>query len=196
MVNEPDRLEPGLSPHATVTAFEAACNTDTHRLFITESWFAPFRERLLKALPPNLDESLVNALRDALYKRRSLEAVVEFIEQQPMQWKEYEQWRHLKEARLGFFPWAEVEAAEKDGVLQRTHQFEAPVLVNTTHETELDIRARARNCPGCGLPASKLTWVFFATPDSTWRQRCGRAGWLVICKPCHLQVDFFLEWMN
>src|SRR5262249_37299616 len=161
------QLELGLSPHATMTAFEAACNRDAHRLFITESWFAPLRARLLKALPPSLDESLVNLLRDALYKRRSLEAVVEFIEQQPMSWEDYERWRHLKEARLGFFSWADVEAAEKDETLQRTHGFETPALVRVARETESDFRARARNCPGCGRPASELTWDYFATPKST-----------------------------
>ena len=73
-----DRLRVGLSPDATVIAFVAACNRDADRLFITESWFAPFRARLSVALPQYLSAALVDALRDALYKRRPLETVVQF----------------------------------------------------------------------------------------------------------------------
>ena len=98
----------GLSPAETITAFTAACNRDATVLFITESWFAPFKDRLLAALPPALTEPLADALRDALYKHRNLSTVVEFIEQQPMTWNEYDLWRverdreeHLERARVG-----------------------------------------------------------------------------------------------
>jgi hypothetical protein len=62
--------------------------------------------------------------------------------------------------------------------------------------SEVELRARARNCPGCDRPESELTWLYFSSPAWTWRRLCGRAGWLVLCRPCHLQVDFFLERMN
>jgi hypothetical protein len=60
----------------------------------------------------------------------------------------------------------------------------------------MELRARARKCPGCGRSASELSWVYFSSPAWTWEQLCGRAGWLVICRPCHLQVEHFLVEMN
>jgi hypothetical protein len=57
-------------------------------------------------------------------------------------------------------------------------------------------RPPARACPGCGRPPEALTWIYFASPGWTWEQLCGRAGWLLVCKPCHLQVEFYLEAMN
>lgn len=202
-----DQLQSGLSPDSTVQAFAAACNRDSNRLFITESWFAPFRARLLSALPASLTEPLVEALRDALYKRRPLETVVEFVEQQPMTWPEFERWRaarenelHLESARRGFFPWADVEAAASDENLQRTHmsqsEAQAPAILGLEGIAKPDMRAGARNCPACGRAASELSWIYFSSPAWTWQQLCGRAGWLVICQPCHLQVDFFLDRMN
>lgn len=92
-MNLDDRLESGLSAGAAVAAFERACNRNADVLFITESWFAPFRARLLSALPSSLDSRLVEALRDALYKRQPLEMVVQFIEQQPMTWEQVEESR-------------------------------------------------------------------------------------------------------
>lgn len=207
MSSNPDRLEVGLSPEAAIAAFQAACNQGADRLFITDSWFAPFRLRLLSALPPSLTEALVAALQDAVYKRRPLQAVVDFVEQQPITWEEFAQWDadrehrlHLQRARQGYFPWPDVEASANDEELQRRHrshgQSQAPAILNLSGRTESDVRANARNCPGCGRPASELTWLYFSSPAWTWQQLCGRAGWLVVCTPCHLQVDFFLELMN
>lgn len=88
-----DHLESGLSATAAVAAFERACNKNAEVLFITESWFAPFRSRLLSALPSSLDSELIEALRDALCKRRPLEAVVQFIEKQPVTWGQLEERR-------------------------------------------------------------------------------------------------------
>jgi hypothetical protein len=111
-MNDEDQLQPGLSPESTLVAFAAACNQDANRLFITESWFRSYGARLVSALPARLTGELVEALRDALYKRRPLEMVVEFIEQQPMTWAEYAESRvqqdrkiHLESARRGLFPW-------------------------------------------------------------------------------------------
>lgn len=204
---ESDGLEPGLSPSAAIVAFEAACNQGPDRLFITDSWFASFRSRLQSALPPSLSEVLVAALKDALYKRRPLQTVVDFVEQQPMTWDEFTRWEadrnhqlHLAQAKQGFFPWADVKASAKDETLQRTHesrnQSQAPAMLTFAGVSEVELRARARNCPGCDRPESELTWLYFSSPAWTWRRLCGRAGWLVLCRPCHLQVDFFLERMN
>jgi hypothetical protein len=190
-----DSLRPGLSPADAVDAFEAACNHSANVLFITESWFAPFKRRLLIALPPALTEALVDALRDALYKRRKLETVVEFIEQQPMTWEQFAAWRverekaaRLRRAEIGFFPWDDVIAAEQDKALQRAHtaMWEGVPLQDPQDDPDAA-------CPRCRGP---LTAIYFVSPARTWEQLCGRAGWLFVCKPCHLQVDFFMEYMN
>lgn len=202
-----DELQIGLSADETLARFVGACNRGADRLFITESWFAPFRARLLAALPKDLSAALVEALRDAQYKRRPLETVVQFVEQQPMTWPEFEQWRverahewHLEHARTGFFPWKDVEASENDEQLQRVHfserDCEAPAMLHLEGGQRVALRNDARDCPGCGREPSDLKWVYFSSPDWTWRQLCGRAGWLVICEACHMQVDFFLDRMN
>lgn len=194
-----DGLRPGLSPVEAVAAFTAACNRDATVLFITESWVASFKDRLRTALPPALTDPLVAALRDALYKRRHLAAVVEFIEQQPMTWVQYDlacedRYREadLERARTGYFSWEEVIASEDNAALQRAHAPSGEKAV----PADAAMRTNARACPQCCRPASELDWIYFSSPAWTWKKLCGRAGWLVVCKPCHLQVAFFLQLMN
>lgn len=79
-----------------------------------------------------------------------------------------------------FVPWEDVETAAGDRRLQRKHQGSNEGI-------------EAPSCPGCGRPPSELTWLYFSSPHWTWQNLCGRAGWLVICRPCHLQVEFFME---
>ena len=147
------------------------------------------------------------ALQDAICKRCRLQTVVDFVEQQPMTWDGFARWEadrehqfHLEEAKCGFFPWADIEASANDEKLQRTHQShgqtQAPANLTFFGESEAEVRPRARNCPGCGRPGSELTWLYFSSPAWTWQELCGRAGWLAVCEPCHLQVEFFLERMN
>lgn len=197
----PDGLRSGLSPAETIAAFTASCNRDATALFITESWFAPFKDRLLAALPPALTEPLVEALRDALHKHRNLSTVVQFVEQQPMTWAEYDVWRveydreeHLERARNVYFPWKDVIASEGNASLQRTHSaIGEEALPADALET---LRTMARACPQCRRQASELDWIYFSSPAWTWNKLCGRARRLVVCKPCHLQVEFFLHVMN
>lgn len=197
-----DQLQPDLSRMATVAAFRAGCNLDSERLFVTASWFAPYEERLLAALPTALTEDLVAALRDALYKRRQLETVVDFVEQYPITWDDFARWQetralaqHLADARVGFFPWRDVEASANDEQLQSQHAAQvhkdAPAWLDMNF-----VGGNARHCPGCNRAPADLTSIYFSSPPWTWQKLCGRAGWLTICRPCHLQVDFFLTIMN
>jgi len=39
-------------------------------------------------------------------------------------------------------------------------------------------------------------WFWFESPDWTWKNSCGRAGWMAISKSDLKLVDFFLEIMN
>jgi hypothetical protein len=191
-INMDDELKEGLSPEATVDAFAASCNRDADRLFITEGWFAPFAERLSAALPPALSSVVVEALRDALYKRRSLADVVDFVEQQPMTWPRFEEWRaernrqaHAALALNGFFPWEDVDASERDADLQMQHR-----------QAARGIGTDLLPCPGCGTSAADLTWIYFFSPPWTWERLCGRAGWIAVCKPCRMQVNFTCTLMN
>jgi hypothetical protein len=46
------------------------------------------------------------------------------------------------------------------------------------------------SCPACGQLPKDLDWVWVESPEDTWTHLCGRAGWLSICRPCGLQVEF------
>lgn len=52
------------------------------------------------------------------------------------------------------------------------------------------------SCPSCNLPGNQLVWIDFVSPLWTWKNRCGREGYLSICERCHVQVDFWMTSMN
>lgn len=54
----------------------------------------------------------------------------------------------------------------------------------------------ARACPKCSLAANRLSWIYVATSEYSWKMHQGRAGWMTICEHCQCQVDFFVEIMN
>ena len=80
----------------------------------------------------------------------------------------------------GMFPWPDVEASRAEAAMQENAEREHP-------------RSHATVCPRCQKP---LGWIYFSSPSWTWRKLWGRAGWLGICDPCHLQVEFKLSVMN
>ena len=51
-------------------------------------------------------------------------------------------------------------------------------------------------CPGCGTAALDLRWVYFVSDKLSWARLRGQAGWMTLCDPCRLRVDYFLEAMN
>ncbi len=83
-------------------------------------------------------------------------------------------------------PWEDVEASRRDKRLQRRH----PLSKALSHQTT------AKPCPKCGAVPEDLAWFYFESPAETWDWMCGRAGWISVCDPCHLQVEFFIEVMN
>ena len=85
------------------------------------------------------------------------------------------------------FPWPDVEAARANRKLQKQHP-----------STQIqDSLGQAKPCPKCHTEPAQLTWFYFETPAWTWGiYLCGRAGWLSLCEPCHVQVDFFEEIMS
>jgi hypothetical protein len=83
-----------------------------------------------------------------------------------------------------YFPWADVHEclARRDLELPAAHR---ALLVQASP-----------GCPECGTPAGAFTWVYFVSPDETWRDLAGRAGWLAVCHRCHEQVAFFQDRCN
>jgi len=51
-------------------------------------------------------------------------------------------------------------------------------------------------CPGCRKPPEQQEWFFFESPAWTWKELCGRAGWMSYCARCDNQVNFILRLMN
>lgn len=85
------------------------------------------------------------------------------------------------------FPWPDVEASRNDLELQEEHP-----------ATEIQYYLTvAKPCPKCHATPDQLTWFYFKSPPWTWGEYlCGRAGWLSVCDPCHIQVDYFEEIMS
>lgn len=55
------------------------------------------------------------------------------------------------------------------------------------------VTAAKKVCSDCGQPLVRL---YFSSPKWTWQHLCGRAGTMLICPSCGMQVDFALEIMN
>ena len=181
-----DDLKAGVSADTALAAFRAGCNQGRERLFIAESWFGPREARLRAALPSLLTPEVAAALREAVLQTRHIDTVIDWLEQGAKPWPEYETWRAVVNRRLaiermreGYFPWPDVDACRgRSGKA-------TPKPID-----------RARHCPQCGATPNVLTWVHFVSPPWTWESMCGRAGWLTVCDPCGLQIDFFMETMN
>lgn len=87
----------------------------------------------------------------------------------------------------GLFPWQHVDACRQNRALQRRH---------VKKQARADYAAQTQSCPVCATSADRLTWVYFESPGWTWSHLCGRAGWMVVCDRCRLQVAFFCEVLN
>jgi hypothetical protein len=139
----------------------------------------------------------------------------------PFSWEQYPK-RNRDEAAIPSlrFPWEEVDSCRsdtalqkygfqpyQDGFLTRLRQFlpghgrrpKCPALLHLSghrRDRGREYARDARPCPECGDTFDQLTCVYYASRSSTWQKMCGRAGWLVVCDRCHVQVQFFLEVMN
>ena len=56
-------------------------------------------------------------------------------------------------------------------------------------------------CPLCNEEKTdsakeNIFWVYFKSPRSTWKNLCGREGYLSICSKHKIQVDFECTVMN
>lgn len=93
-----------------------------------------------------------------------------------------------KPKRRFFFPEADVAAARADAELQRKH----PVEASATVQAELP----TLQCRRCKRTGSDLAVFYFRSPEWTWQQLVGRAGFLVVCDHCPNHVAFFMRSMN
>jgi hypothetical protein len=87
---------------------------------------------------------------------------------------------------LEMFPWDDVDAARNDAGLQAEHDSEGAHRHYGSRVT----------CPKCSRSEDELVWFYFRSPEWTWKNLCGRAGWLAVCDPCRTQAAFFIEIMN
>ncbi len=53
-----------------------------------------------------------------------------------------------------------------------------------------------RPCPLCKKPSEELQWIYFKSPDWTWKRLCGRAGPMSICPDCGCIVEFKIFMMS
>jgi hypothetical protein len=51
-------------------------------------------------------------------------------------------------------------------------------------------------CRLCRQKPEKLVWINFKSPQWTWKNMCGVAGYLSICPDCGIQVQFILDYRN
>ncbi len=85
-------------------------------------------------------------------------------------------------------PWEDVEASRCNRRLQKRHRLEERLADGlATHF------AKAKACPKCGRIPEELSWFYFRSPKETWANLCGIAGWIAVCDPCRIQVNFFSE---
>ena len=48
----------------------------------------------------------------------------------------------------------------------------------------------------CNHCLKKTMLIYYITPDYTWRRRCGRAGYFLVCPHCLNQLDFYYMVLN
>ncbi len=184
----------GMSSSAALDAFVSLCKSQRDTLFLPDEWFEPYRARLVAALPATLTPELCEVLVDALYKRKQFEDVVEFVEQQPIRWSEYERWRTersrtaaIEGGRAGIVPWEWVDSS--------TARSKAADAGRRALEQSVFgvVRRRRFVCPRCGGSGENLSTAFIDPAEFETGPGCFTSGTLVYCGNCHVQIDFQIE---
>ena len=84
-----------------------------------------------------------------------------------------------------FFPWPHVQ--------QHFDRIDATVYRAAVEFAQEQFLDQARSCPNCGRAAAELRWLSVSDAESAWDAGTGRVGFLTVCEPCRLQVDFFVD---
>ena len=58
------------------------------------------------------------------------------------------------------------------------------------------IKSHVCPCPSCGLNPEELVWIEYRSPNWTWRNLCGRQGYISLCPHCKKAVSSILTLMN
>jgi hypothetical protein len=187
--SSPDDLAPGMAGRGAIQVFVNCCNTGADRLFVTESWLTLRLPALRDALSDPITDIEAHALRLAVTKARHLGDVITFLKAQPLTWEAYDEMkRNLRAAHdcasmeRGLFPWPVIIQALNDEALQASHESAAGLQQH---------RADCRPCPGCGCGPSDMRWVWVRYSTIRFLRGCAFEGWVVLCRPCGLQVERF-----
>jgi hypothetical protein len=163
-------------------------------LNISEYRFPSVQDRLSRMAPDPITPEVASALLDAIHRRRKLDTVLEWIERQPMSWEEFDfhrearSWQfQIEQRREEFRRWDDMRRSAAHAHLQAEHSVE---------QGKARHLADAVECPLCQTSPDRLTWTYFASSPQSWRNLCGRAGWVVVCEPCELEVSVFIDMLN
>lgn len=92
--------------------------------------------------------------------------------------------------REEFFPLADVEASLADRRMQMANSIEE---LSPQQRDQLEEMRRAAIANGASEEAE---WVYFSSPDWTWKRHCGREGWLLFDRERLSQHAFHLIVMS
>lgn len=87
----------------------------------------------------------------------------------------------------GSFDWEDVDASRQNKALQRRH---------VKKRAREQYAAESASCPSCGASPIQLAWFYVESSAWTWRNECGRAGWMTVCDLCRRQVNYFEEMIS
>jgi hypothetical protein len=193
-------LCPGLSIKDALEAFRDGCNKDPDRLWITESWIEPRFAELRTLLTEPITHEEAHVLCEAVLKHYDVDDVIEWLEHKPISWQEYEDLRDRRATKRWRLPaWNDVRASQNDQVRAWKELASVPTLLTTervvtdAEEARRVYGLKTAPCPSCRTAARGLTWIHYTSPSWTWREHCGKAGWLAICEPCSRQIELFQE---
>ncbi len=196
-----DQLQGGIEPKNAIELFEQCCRHPA-TLFITDRWFAPFKQKLLNLLSKPVTAEQAAVLREAVLERTTLQKAVDWLEQHTVSWDVFLQnGRQVKRCQdegfqEGYFPWLDIKACRGETRLQEAPMRRGSASHGVPYSGSKAVRQAANPCPQCGATLNRLACFYFISPPQTWENHCGRAGWLTVCDHCHVQVQFFQEVMN
>ena len=97
--------------------------------------------------------------------------------------------KYMRECYLTSVAWSDMPPEIRD-------YFDRLKLRNLVPTGLEKIKSHVCPCPSCGLNPEELVWIKYRSPDWTWRNLCGRQGYISICPRCKKAVSSILTLMN